>query len=208
MKKKILILLLISLFTFPCFSEEAIFLSDDINIKYENSVWDELLDDSINVVTVGTVYNQGYISLYNSDILGDYEFIYLSEDGRNLLTKMIDKYLDWEELAISKRVTISKNIPDLKIPVFAYYTSFDEPHIVKNLTLTASFHSISPKEHYLILETDEKQTSDNDYIKYSMDPWYFSHDSAIILKNSISNENITKKIDEYNKQVELENEFV
>ncbi len=206
--KKIIIFILVSLFILPGFSEEAIFLSEDINIMYDNSIWGELIDDSINVITLSSVINEGYVALFNSDILDDYEFIYLSESGRNILTKMIDKYLNWEKLAILKDVTISKEIPNLKIPVFAYYTSMNEPHIVKGLTLTASFHSVSSKEHYLILETDEKEDRDNEYLSYSMDPWYFSHDSAISLKNSIAKENILKKIEEYNKQEELENEFI
>ena len=170
MKKTIVILIIATVSILSVFSEEAILLSDDINIKYENNMFDKLMDDSVNVITVPSMYQkQGYVSLLNSDSLGDFEFIYLSEEGRSILTEMIDKYLEWETLAISKGVSISKDIPDLQIPVFAHYSLMGEPHTVKGLTLSASFHSVSHKVHYLILETDEKHSINNEYLSYKMD---------------------------------------
>ncbi|AEV28940.1 hypothetical protein SpiGrapes_1120 [Sphaerochaeta pleomorpha str. Grapes] len=210
MAKKIIIVFLIAVVSIASlFSEDVIFLSDDINIKYENDIWDKLMDDSVKVITVLSMYqNQGYVSLFNSDALGDFEIIYLSEEGRGILTNMINKYLNWETLAITKGVSISKDIPDLKIPVFAYYSLMKEPHTVKGLTLTASFYSTSPKIHYLILETDEKKVADNDFLTYKMDSWYFDHEAAIALEKSLTKENIETKIDEYNKQEDIESEFV
>jgi len=158
----------------------------------------------------------------NNFIMQNIELLFNNEDGTFLLgddnglleftvedikhlKAVLEKYLNWEEIAVTNQVEIYKEIPesifDTKI---LYKKKNNDEYIKENIIFKMLFYSVNENEHYLVIEGRmfEKRT-----FGLLDEPYYISKNSVIEIYDSISEENIEKYIEEYENRIKIEELF-
>ncbi len=158
----------------------------------------------------------------NNFIMQNIELLFNNEDGTFLLgddnglleftvedikhlKAVLEKYLNWEEIAVTNQVEIYKEIPesifDTKI---LYKKKNNDEYIKENIIFKMLFYSVNENEHYLVIEGRmfEKRT-----FGLLDEPYYISKNSVIEIYDSINEENIEKYIEEYENRIKIEELF-
>ena len=133
----------------------------------------------------------------------------LNKEHRKILISIVDKYLEWNEKAISKEVTLEKII-EIDLVVRGVYKSLDEWYWSCNKPsslIIPSFLSQNTKRHQLILSFGKIQSCSNEYMDHKPDQLYIDYEEALIIKQLLTQESIDKTIQEYEKQKSIEDDF-
>ena len=78
------------------------------------------------------------------------------------LRLLFEKYLNWEELAISNKVRIYKDIPESVFATEIVYKKTNRGDYIKeSIHIKMAFYSVSENEHFLVI--DSGRTEKNNY---------------------------------------------
>lgn len=118
----------------------------------------------------------------------------------------VDKYFEWEKIAVQNKVTTNKDIVEINIPVVLFNFG-NETHVAKNLNLTVNMRSISEKEHYMTIATNSPSSTSNQFITFNLDRLFFSKSEAERLRNSISIKSVENAKEKLRKKRETDELF-
>jgi len=144
--------------------------------------------------------------LVTSDIFTK-NWVYLSQNDIELLRKTIEKYFEWEKIAIDNRVKIEKIIPNSKIKTGIIWKTGDNWYKSYNILLDFTFFSQTQTLHQLVISSDKVKSLENQYIENKISTLYFYKEDVIILYNALKADNIDMIIKEYNKTKNIEELF-
>lgn len=133
-------------------------------------------------------------------------YIPLIDSALDDFRSAIDKYFEWEKIAMQNNVTTNKDISEINIPVVMFYFG-NEAHIAKNLNLTVNMRSVSEKEHYMTIITNSPTSTSNQFITFNLDRLFFSKSEAGHLRDSISTDSVNNAKEKLRKKRETDSLF-
>jgi len=162
-----------------------------------------------------TLEDDGFIEQKNRFIFDDDNGIFLfgNENGLILFKKddierlrlLLEKYLSWEELAVSNKIKIYKDLPEsMFITVIVYDKTTRGDYIKESIHFKMSFHSVSETEHYLVF--DSGKSHENVY-SFLDEPLYIGKTEVQELYKSIKEEKIEQYMEEYRNKEKVKELF-
>jgi hypothetical protein len=133
-------------------------------------------------------------------------WIDLSRNDLAKLRRTFEKYFEWEAIAVENKVELEKEIPDSEITQRVVWKWGDDWYSSNGLILNFTFFSQSESRHQLILSTN-KVGSSNMFIDFSIDGFYFEKEQVRAFYNAILEENITKALEDIEKNKAAESLF-
>ena len=133
----------------------------------------------------------------------------LNKEDREIFISMFDKYIEWNEKAISKEVTLEKTI-EIDLVVRGVFKSVDDWHWScerPSNSIVAGFFSQNTKRHQLVLSFGKIQSCSNKYIDHKPDQLYVDYEEALIIKQLLTQDSLDKAIQEFEKQKSIEDDF-
>ena len=196
-------LLPIYLILFSCVFSEQI-NHGSVKVNRFNDVWKQFTDVENNFK-----YDQ------SEDLIYMYTYNYtttahlLNKEHREILISIVDKYLEWNEKAISKEVTLEKNI-EIDLVVRGVFKAGSDWHWScerPSNSIIAKFFSQNTERHQLVLSFGKIQSCSNEYIDHKPDQLYIDYEEALIIKQLLTQDSIDKTIQEFEKQKSIEDDF-
>lgn len=133
--------------------------------------------------------------------------IKISPENINKIVNIINKYFEWNKKATLKKVKIEKKIDTIEPDMYIFGCSGEWFLPAENPSIDFYFFSENQENHKLVLVISKMYANNNQYITYKPKDLYLSYEQIKKLKNCLSNEFLNKKINEFKKQKEIENEF-
>lgn len=185
MKKLFSVLLFLFVFSF-CFAEEYVIGSvvgrdttyhspRNVHFKYDD--------------TNKTYYLQIETPLYLS-------WSYISDKQLQSLQKTIDKAVEWGNIVETKKVAVTKSLPDSQIDTkvsWRFINDANNFYSSNSFTLFWDFIGAEDGDWVLLFYSSEAKSRQNQFMTYSTDFIYFTKDSVLELQKIISDENIQKE---------------
>lgn len=162
--------------------------SDDADyaIKYDD-------EDDVFFLRIDDWINKAWIHLTRNDIAK--------------LRKNIEKYFEWEKLAVEKAVKLEKDLPDSTINTEVTWKFGDDWQSAMGLNVYFVFFSQNTTRHQLVLYSSKATSYKNQFITYKMDDLYFDKNQVQQLYNAIKEETLSKQLEEIKKNNEIKNIF-
>ncbi|TGK97249.1 hypothetical protein [Leptospira levettii] len=144
------------------------------------------------------------IGLYYVDFI-HYNRIFLRNNARLQLLTLIDKYLQWEEQAKKNMDTLEKNIGNVE--TYCYWNIKNgEMYKSHKANLNVSFLSQNKNRHQLVLVFPTYNSMSNQFITHKPETLYLEKNSAINLKNLLSDKSVKESISKIIKNQESKKE--
>lgn len=144
--------------------------------------------------------NTYYLQVSSLMYLG---WIYLSEDQLKTLRATVDKAIEWGKIAESKKLEVSKEIPDSKLTskvAWRFLTDHNNFYFADGLNLKWTFQSTDYGSWYLTFQSSEVSSRQNQFMTYSVDTISMSRLTTEDFKKIISEEGIKKVKAEHEKK--------
>lgn len=175
-----------------------------VEVKRWNDIWETMGDIELNFKYDKSedkiyMYTYGYSTVAHL----------LNKEDRGILISIVDKYIEWNEKAISKEVTLNKRI-EIDLVVRGVFKSLDDWHWSckkPSNSIVAKFFSQNTKRHQLLLSFGEIQSCSNDYMDHKPDQLYIDYEEALIIKQLLTQGSLDKTIQEFEKQKSIEDDF-
>ena len=205
--KKLLISVITLFILCPVFSEE-------IDVYHGTASSYDTISKRLYVSHYGIKYetdNSQYYLVTTDDF--NQVWIHLNYENIVTLRYILNKYLEWESMAIEKQVAIEKDIPDSRISTTVSLMFTDDDQIwlygkdfrssdLFNLYFT--FLSRNENRHQLVIESNKVEARGFDY---ELIPLHLNKENVLDLLDSISEESIETVINVYNNRQKLLDEF-
>jgi hypothetical protein len=133
--------------------------------------------------------------------------MFLNSNDMSKLRDNLNKYLEWEELAITKSVKIEKSLPNSTIKNKVGWSFGDDTYVAMNFELKFTFFSQSESRHQLVISSNNVEALSNKFIDYKIEPIYLDHIHVTSFLNGVSEANINQLIEERSKNKEVEELF-
>ena len=242
--KKLLISVITLFILCPVFSEEII-IHQGTTSYYGNPTRSKeelapyllqhfLSLDYVYAIIYETDNNQYYL------VITDYRYegwIHLNYENIVTLRYILNKYLEWESMAIEKQVAIEKDIPDSQISTevswFWWLGFFNAPdhsldysqdrslgndgnynfndveYSANHFNLDFVFFSPNENRHQLVITSNKVRINPNDdwSFSYSLIYLHLNKKNVSDLLDGISDESIENAIDKYNNRDKIYDEF-
>jgi hypothetical protein len=192
-------------FAFVCvlvsFSEEYILFTGEVNsyneiIKsFDKVLYTVKYDDKDKVYYL-------FLSDYTKKI-----WIDISENNLMQIRKNIEKYFEWEKIAVEKQVKIEKILPDSAILTEVSWKEFDCWYNSYLLKISFTFFSQNTSRHQLVVFTNKAQSIESKYNSYEIEGLYFDKEDVEYLYSQIEENNIASLIQKHNDQKDTESLF-
>lgn len=165
---------------------------------------------------LGKLYSYDFYINYDTELnvfaftVVDYfetKVLVFSKENIASLRKNIEKYFEWNDLAIEKQTTLSKQLPDSHMEVTYLELSGNDVYSSFNFGLDFVFFSQNKLNHQLVIMGDTVPSMQNEYIDCEISDLYFDNEQITQLYNAFSEENIAAKMKEYEEKAEVENLF-
>lgn len=195
--KKIITILLFSIILSPIFSR-------DFHLYQEECFTENSYNDKLSYDTFDISYSPDFNAFYISRNDG---FILLSDEAIDSIRSAIEKYFEWEEIAINNKSTIEKALP-IKTFVGVIWTDYSDEACMGGENLEYIFFSQNLENHQLVLRLPKvTPLLGNDYSSFKMDKIYLSKKMVQNLYTDLSKESLNKKLEEVKKQEDIESLF-
>lgn len=133
-------------------------------------------------------------------------WIHLSWNDIAKLRTILEKYFEWEKLAIEKKVKLEKELPNATIATKVTWKYGDDWYSARNFQLSFVFFSQSESRHQLVLMTS-KATGSNQFVTYKIDGYYFDSNQVKQFYDALGDNAIKEKIKEFKNNKEKESLF-
>ncbi|MHB1010838.1 MAG: hypothetical protein ACYC1E_16795 [Propionibacteriaceae bacterium] len=139
-------------------------------------------------------------------LLGDTNgFLLLENEDIGRLRLVVQKYLDWEELATLNGIKVSKDIPDSVFSTEEVLGKTSRGQYIKEkIQFKMMFLSLSEKEHQLVID---KAKGSKNIFSFLDEPLYINKQEVLKLYSVLNEEEIEKVISEYKKKEEVKQLF-
>ena len=169
-------------------TEMRFLMEEDITGLFINSL--NRFDEKLVYFIVDIKKKYTNVEMRYEDWIHTYTLDLTIQDRENILLS-ISKYKEWQEIAISNKVEVEKNINNFKISRIYWGTSNNFDKIMNKPEITLRIFSQNIERHQLVI-TSEKLKSE-----YSTDDLpiiYLEYDEVIKLEKILSEENISNSI--------------
>lgn len=141
-------------------------------------------------------------------ILLKYKSVYFTLDdvAMKCFRIAIEKYFEWEEIAIKNEADIEKAIP-VRITVGALWSSWDDETCIGTGELYFTFFSQNTKRHQLVISSTKINDVLSEYRDTTLDNLYFDKIEVEQLYKDISEETIKSNLEKVKKQQDVESLF-
>ncbi|MBR5965408.1 MAG: hypothetical protein IK015_04770 [Treponema sp.] len=136
----------------------------------------------------------------------DTAWIHLTWNDLSKFRKNIDKYFEWEKLAVKNKAELEKELPDSTIKTTVTWNRGDNWYKDKNFELSFRFFSQNPTYHQLVLYTS-KATGSNRFVTYKIDGFYFDKSQLQQLLDATNETVLKAQIEKLKKEKEKEDLF-
>jgi len=143
---------------------------------------------------------------YSSDIFNK-GWVKITKLQLESFRQTLKKYLEWNQTALEKEVKIDKELPDSKLDCQVTWKFGDDWYYSNNLKMYFKFFSQTESRHQFIIYSNKVNSSANEFIDYKIETFYFDIIHVKSLLKGISEEEINNKINEHEKQNEVEDLF-
>lgn len=134
-------------------------------------------------------------------------WILLSKEDLAKLRANIEKYFEWEKLAVEKEAELNKQLPNSAIVTKVIWNSSDEWYTSNGFSLSFTFLSQSKTNHQFVISSNKVTSTTNEFMDYKLEDCYFSKDQVQALYDTINEEAIEKQIAEIKKNKEVDSLF-
>ena len=135
-------------------------------------------------------------------------WIHFSENKIESMRTVIDKYQEWNDIAIENNTKIEKEITGGRFECTVSWYSADEwYHSSSDMSVIFKIFSQSTTWHQMMIYSSKVSSTENEYIDFKMPTLYLDLAHAEELKQIISQENIEAKLSAYNKEKANEDLF-
>jgi len=131
----------------------------------------------------------------------------INGDSADFLLQVIEKYLQWNQKAIEKEVTLTKELSKLDAEITFWRTATGAVYTGGKEELTLTFASRSSIDHRLAIKFPQFTSEFTKYVSHWPKTLYLDFNDATKLKETLSEEGLQKLIVKANKQVAIEAEF-
>ena len=173
------------------------------NAKQYNSVWEKFFDEDLDY---RFDINNNRVDLYFSDGFTTVA-LELTEEDRQNLQMMIDKYFKWRAKALEMEVELHKEIATSKIKAWFKFGDDWYRSCGKNVRLLSTFFSQSIKRHQLILSFGKIYDCDNEYIHHRPDKLYFDYEDVLALQKGLDEKTLTDFKQVLREKEEIDKQF-
>jgi hypothetical protein len=149
---------------------------------------------------------------YSTDVsertLIKYKSIYftLDEEAMKNFRAAIEKYFEWEEIAIKNEANIEKAIP-IRINVGAIWTTWDDETCLGTGDFYFTFFSQNKKRHQFVISSTKINDVLSDYRDITLDNLYFDKNEVEQLYKDISEETLKASLEKVKQQQDVESLF-
>jgi len=164
--------------------------------------------ESMSRVNYHMKYDDEYKVYYL--FLSDYSnsvWIELHDKEMNLLRNNINKYYEWEKLAVEKQVKLEKELPNSSFITNVTWETLDKWYSSNFLNLNFIFFSQNINRHQLVIYTNKVESTENEYIDWKMEDLYFDKNDVDYLYENIKVESINNFIKKHEEQKNTESLF-
>lgn len=137
-----------------------------------------------------------------------YKSVYftLDDEAMKNFRAAIEKYYEWEEIAIKNEATIEKAIP-IRITVGALWSSWDDETCLGTGEFYFTFFSQNTKRHQFVISSTKIDDVLSQYRDTTLDNLYFDKLEVDQLYKDISEETLKANLDKVKKQQDVESLF-
>jgi len=145
------------------------------------------------------VYNEENELFINVKESIDDSWIYITElKIQKKIIENLEKYLEWEEIALKNSTSIKKTLPESEITTMIAWEQLDKWYFSNNFTLSFMFFT-KEESNYLLRVSSNKVTTPESVLNHSISDLYLtSYEVKKLLEIFI---NLDKKIKEAQKQI-------
>ena len=169
-------------------TEMRFLMEEDITGLFINSL--NRFDEKLVYFIVDIKKKYTNVEMRYEDWIHTYTLDLTIQDRENILLS-ISKYKEWQEIAISNKVEVEKNINNFKISRIYWGTSNNFDKIMNKPEITLRIFSQNIERHQLVI-TSEKLKSE--YFTDDLPIIYLEYDEVIKLEKILSEENISNSI--------------
>ena len=196
----LLLLCLLSTSIQPAFGNDMLILEVTSARRSENSI---------------TLEDYNFIEQKTQFIFDDDKGIFLfgNESGTILfkiddierLRLLFEKYLSWEEIAVSNKVKIYKDLPESAFTTEIVYGKTSRGDYIKErINFKVSFYSASETEHFIVIDGGR---SESNIYSFLSEPLYIGKSEVQKLYSSIKEEKVEQYIKEYKNKEKVKELF-
>lgn len=139
---------------------------------------------------------------FSSDFMSK-GWVYLDTEDIQKLRDILNKYLEWEVIAIENDVLLKKEIPNSRIEGKLSFRYGDEWYSSSGLRMNFTFFSQSVERHQLVIGSNKVDSTTNQFIDYQITKLYLGHDDVVDFLAGISPDTLEMKIQKFNAQDKL-----
>ena len=169
-------------------TEMRFLMEEDITGLFINSL--NRFDEKLVYFIVDIKKKYTNVEIRYEDWIHTYTLDLTIQDRENILLS-ISKYKEWQEIAISNKVEVEKNINNFKISRIYWGTSNNFDKIMNKPEITLRIFSQNIERHQLVI-ISEKLISG--YSTNDLPTIYLEYDEVIKLEKILSEENISNSI--------------
>lgn len=133
--------------------------------------------------------------LFTSDILNK-TWITITENDLEKLRSILNKFIEWEKIAIEKQIIIDKDIPESTIRTEVTWKYGDDWYSNSNFEIYFLALSQNEKRHQLVIHSNKVESSKNEFITSKLDALYLDIEQVISLFNGIGKEQVNRIFEE------------
>ena len=200
MKIALFLLWLLSISIQPAFASDTLILEVTGARRLQNSM--NLEDNSFVEQKVQFIFDDEKGIFLFGDESGSVLF---KADDIERLRLLLEKYLNWEELAVENKVRVYKDLPESIFTTEIVYDKTSRGDYIKGSThFKISFYSESETEHYLVIDGSK---SERNIYNFLSEPLYIGKSEAQKIYESIKQEKIEQYIHEYRNKERVKELF-
>jgi len=135
-----------------------------------------------------------------------YSGVTLNDENRSVLAQYVNKYFEWNKLAVTENTTLEKEIGRISVPITWRANNSDEWYR-GDVDVAVGFFSQNAKRHQLTISFSEAKASVNYYITNKLETIYFDKDDVDKLSDLLSIDRIKKEIEKKKSKANTEAKF-
>ena len=183
------------LISFSTFAQEEIILGV-VRANEWNDVFDNFSDKSF-AVKYNPKESKYYIKV---DDWMNKAWIHFSPKEIESMRSVLNKFKEWNEIAISNSTKIEKEIPGGRYQCNVSWNAADNWYFSSSyMDVRFKIFSQSTKRHQLIIYSSKISSTENEYIDFKMPTLYLDLSDVLEFESVISEKNIQSKLEVFNK---------
>lgn len=190
---KNLLLVLTLVISLPTLAQDEIVLG-----VVSANEWNDMFND-LNDKSFAMKYNPKKSKFYlKVDDWMNNAWIHFSQKEIETMRTVLNKFKEWNEIAITNSTKIEKEIPSGLFKCNVSWNAADNWYFSSGyMDVRFKIFSQSTKRHQLLIYSNKVSSTENEYIDFKMPTLYLDVSDVLELEKVISDKNIKSKLEEY-----------